>query len=93
MMLAGIAVPPEATATLAEMVRPPAQTTSPTGSTAPRRGRELLALTLDERTIILDFLDDPPEGLVELRAVLPERIRVAAARGAGMKSFLVLKPC
>ena len=30
----------------------------------------LLALTIDERVIILAALEDPPEGLAELRAVL-----------------------
>jgi hypothetical protein len=30
----------------------------------------LLALTIDERAIILAALDDPPAGLAELRAVL-----------------------
>ena len=30
----------------------------------------LLALTIDERTIILSALEDPPEGVAELRAVL-----------------------
>ena len=30
----------------------------------------LLALTIDERAIILAQLDDPPEGLAELRGVL-----------------------
>jgi len=30
----------------------------------------LLALTIDERAIILATLEDPPEGLAELRAVL-----------------------
>ena len=33
-------------------------------------GTKLLALTIDERAIILDQLDDPPDDLVELRAVL-----------------------
>ena len=31
---------------------------------------KLLALTIDERAIILASLEDPPEGLAELRAVL-----------------------
>jgi hypothetical protein len=31
---------------------------------------KLLAFTIDERAIILDALDDPPDGLTELRAVL-----------------------
>jgi hypothetical protein len=30
----------------------------------------LLALTIDERAIILATLEDPPDGLAELRAVL-----------------------
>jgi hypothetical protein len=30
----------------------------------------LLALTIDERAIILAALEDPPDGLAELRAVL-----------------------
>ena len=33
-------------------------------------GVALLALTLDERTIILSQLEDPPDGLAELRGVL-----------------------
>ena len=31
---------------------------------------KLLALTIDERAVILDALDDPPDGLAELRGVL-----------------------
>ncbi len=31
---------------------------------------KLLALTIDERTIVLAALDDTPDGLAELRAVL-----------------------
>jgi hypothetical protein len=33
-------------------------------------GVKLLALTIDERAIILASLEDPPDGLSELRAVL-----------------------
>ena len=33
-------------------------------------GVALLALTIDERAIILAALEDPPDGLAELRAVL-----------------------
>ena len=33
-------------------------------------GVALVALTIDERAIILASLEDPPEGLAELRAVL-----------------------
>ena len=44
---------------------------SPTGSRLPRAdGVALLALTIDERAIILAALDDPADGLAELRAVL-----------------------
>jgi hypothetical protein len=32
-------------------------------------GVALLALTIDERTIILSTLEDPPDGLAELRGV------------------------
>jgi hypothetical protein len=31
---------------------------------------KLVALTLDERALMLSALEDPPEGLAELRAVL-----------------------
>ena len=36
----------------------------------PHRWGQLLALTIDERAIILAQLEDPPDGLAELRAVL-----------------------
>jgi hypothetical protein len=42
---------------------------------------KLLALTIDERAIIMAALEDPPEGLVELRAVLTNE-HVAAAHRA-----------
>lgn len=48
----------------------PAPTTSPTGSSALADDVKLLALTLDERADILSTLDDPPQHLAELRAVL-----------------------
>ena len=42
----------------------PAPTTWPTGSNAPpTTGVALLALTIDERAIILDQLEDPTDGL------------------------------
>ena len=80
MMLAGVPVSP---------------TRSPSSPTRPATGGDdladrlehaldddvkLLALTIDERAIILAALEDPPDGLAELRAVL-ERARVAATRG------------
>lgn len=33
-------------------------------------GVKLIALTIDERAIILAALEDPPDGLAELRGVL-----------------------
>ena len=70
-MLAGVSVPADATAELARTIRA-------TGADvlADRLERalgdevKLLALTIDERAIILDALDDPPDGLSELRGVL-----------------------
>jgi hypothetical protein len=42
-----------------------------TGSSAPLDDQvKLLALALDDRSIILATLEDPPDGLAELRAVL-----------------------
>ena len=38
-------------------------------SAASAEGVSLLALTIDERAIILAALEDPPDGLAELRAV------------------------
>jgi hypothetical protein len=32
---------------------------------------KILALSIEERTVILAQLDDPPDGLAELRGVLP----------------------
>jgi hypothetical protein len=49
----------------------PAATTWPTGlERALDDDVKLLALTIDERAILLAALDDPPDGLAELRAVL-----------------------
>jgi hypothetical protein len=39
-----------------------------TGGRGP--GERLLTLTIEERTIILAALEDPPDGLVELRGAL-----------------------
>ena len=70
-MLAGIPFPADSTAELATMVR-----AAGADELADRRERaladqvNLLALTIDERAVILDQLEDPPEGLAELRAVL-----------------------
>ena len=70
-MLAGIPVAPGAVADLADTVR------ATGGDALAHRleiavddGVALLALTIDERAIILGSLEDPPDGLAELRAVL-----------------------
>ena len=63
-MLAGVPVPAAATAALARTVR-----ASGADLLADRLERaladevKLLALTIDERALILAALDDPPEGL------------------------------
>ena len=70
-MLAGIPVLAEAVAELAGTVRAVGAV-----ELADRLERavadevKLLALTIDERAIILGSLEDPPEGLAERRAVL-----------------------
>ena len=45
-------------------------------------GVALLALTIGERAIILGQLEDPPDGLAELRAVLMNEHRGGKARGS-----------
>ena len=42
---------------------------------------KLLALTLDDRPLMLSALEDPPEQLAELRAVLLAAISGAAPKG------------
>jgi len=71
MMLAGLPVPADAVEELAALVRDLGG-----DEMADRLERalgdqvKLLALTIDERAIILAQLEDPPEGLAELRGVL-----------------------
>jgi hypothetical protein len=48
----------------------PAPTTWPTGSSVHSKPIKLIALTLDERALRLSALEDPPQELAELRAVL-----------------------
>ena len=43
----------------------------------------LLALTIDERAIILGQLEDPPDGLTEFRAVLLNDHQWRVAEGLG----------
>src|ERR687897_2769261 len=70
MVLAGLPVPDNAIGGLAELVR-----AADADDLADRLERalhddvKLRALTTDERAIILSALEDPPEGLAELRAV------------------------
>lgn len=71
MMLAGLPVPPDAVQTLAMLIRD-----SGGDELADRLDRaveddvKLLALTQPERAVMLNALEDPPETLTELRAVL-----------------------
>jgi hypothetical protein len=71
MMLAGVPVHAEAVAELADTVR-----TTGADDLADRLERaladevKLLALTIDERALMLSALEDPPQELAELRAVL-----------------------
>ncbi len=49
----------------------PGPSTWPTGSNSALENEvKLLALSLDERALMLSALEDPPKGLAELRAVL-----------------------
>ena len=69
-MLAGVPVP-AATVELAGIVRAAgADELADRLEVALADGVSLLALTIDEREIILAQLEDPPEGLAELGAVL-----------------------
>ena len=71
MMLAGVPVHADAVAELADSVRATgADARADRLEVALDDGVALLALTIDERAIILAALEDPPNGLAELRAVL-----------------------
>ena len=70
-MLAGLPVPNDRVAELAELARAGgAHDLADRLEGALDDGVALLALTMDERAIILAALEDPPDGLAELRAVL-----------------------
>jgi hypothetical protein len=70
-MLAGVPVPAAATVELATMVRAAgADELADRLEQALADDSKLLALTIDERAIILAALEEPPEGLAELRGVL-----------------------
>jgi hypothetical protein len=70
-MLASLPVPADAVDELADLVRD-----AGADDLADRLERaladevKLLALTLDERALMLSALEDPPQDLAELRAVL-----------------------
>ena len=71
MILAGVPVFADAVAELADTVRATgADDLADRLEVALDDDVKLLALTIDERAIILSSLEDPPEGLAELRAVL-----------------------
>ena len=81
MMLAGVPVDADAVAELADSVRATgADALADRLEVALDDGVALLALTIDERAIILAALEDPPNGLAEL-GPCSERARVAAAHG------------
>jgi hypothetical protein len=71
MMLAGLPVPDAAVNGLAELVRAAGDNDlADRLEHAVADGVALIALTLPERAVLLDVLEDPPPELVELRAVL-----------------------
>lgn len=67
MMLAGIRVSDALVGELADLVDEP---TRGVLEKALDRGTIIVALTMDDRERILRALDDPPDGLAELRGVL-----------------------
>ena len=70
MMLAGVPVLPHPIAALAGSVRRAgAEELADRLEQALADNVSVFALTIDERAIILDQLEDPPDGLAELRAV------------------------
>lgn len=84
MMLAGVPVPTAATVELAGIVR-----TAGAEELADRLEKALadevkiLALTIAERSVILNALDDPPQELAELRAVLLNEHQWRQSEGMG----------
>ena len=69
-MLAGLPVTTDAVHELADLVRDVDDDLADRLERAPADDVKLLALTLDERAIMLSALEDPPQELAELRAVL-----------------------
>ncbi len=71
MMLAGLPVPNDAVQELAGILWDAGATElADRLKLALEHDVKLLALTLDERALMLSALEDPPEALAELRAVL-----------------------
>jgi hypothetical protein len=69
-MLAGVPVSADSTVELAAIVRAAGADKLADRNERPRQRGKLLALTIDERAIILEQLDDPPDGLVDPCGVL-----------------------
>jgi len=73
MMVAGLPVPDDAVAELAELVRAAgADEFADRLEVALDDNVKLLALTIDERAIILASLEDPPDGLGATAVLLGE---------------------
>jgi hypothetical protein len=70
MMLAGVPVLADAVANLVETIRATGADELADRLEQALEDDKLLALTIEERAIILAALEDPPDGLTELRAVL-----------------------
>ena len=82
-MLAGVPVDAGSVAELARIVRVAgAAELAERLEHAVGDGVSLLALTIDERAIILDQLEDPAEGLAELRGVLVDEHQWRQAGGS-----------
>jgi hypothetical protein len=83
MMLAGVSVPDGAVGMLARSARlAGADKLGQRLERAIEDRAALVALTIDERAIVLSMLDDPPAELAELRAVLVNEHQWAASSRA-----------
>ena len=69
-MLAGALVAADSTAELARIVRAAGDVVADRLERALKDEVRLLALTIDERAIVLDQLEDPPDALADRRGVL-----------------------
>ena len=82
MMLAGLPAPTGAVAQLALLVLDVDDVLAHWLKRAVEDEVEVLALTLDEHAIMFAALEDPPDDLAELRAVLLAQPSVTAQRRA-----------